>query len=101
MKVHNSEYYPQLRSMEDDRYSREFRFDASSVPWHPLVLKLYRECFWATQPALNAAEVCKGEGNHFGFVSVETLPRALTCSCCGQRSLHSPPWKLQGRRGWL
>jgi hypothetical protein len=28
---------------------------------------------------------------HLGFVSVETLPRVLTCSSCGLQSLHAPP----------
>jgi hypothetical protein len=32
-------------------------------------------------------ESCK----HLGFVSVETLPRVLTCSSCGLQSLHAPP----------
>jgi hypothetical protein len=28
---------------------------------------------------------------HFGFVSVEMLPRVLTCSCCGVQSMHASP----------
>ena len=28
---------------------------------------------------------------HLGFVSVETLPRVLTCSSCGLRSLRVAP----------
>jgi hypothetical protein len=32
-------------------------------------------------------ESCK----HLGFVSVETLPRVLTCSSCGLQSLHVAP----------
>jgi hypothetical protein len=32
-------------------------------------------------------ESCK----HLGFVSVETLPRALTCSSCGLQSLQVAP----------
>jgi hypothetical protein len=32
-------------------------------------------------------ESCK----HLGFVSVERLPRVLTCSSCGLQSLHAPP----------
>jgi hypothetical protein len=35
---------------------------------------------------------CPNEScNHLGFVSVETLPRVLTCSSCGRRSLHATP----------
>jgi hypothetical protein len=38
-------------------------------------------------PIYCSNESCK----HFGFVSVETLPRVLTCSSCGLQSLHAPP----------
>jgi hypothetical protein len=38
-------------------------------------------------PIYCSNESCK----HFGFVSVETLPRVLTCSSCGIQSLHAPP----------
>jgi hypothetical protein len=38
-------------------------------------------------PIYCSNESCK----HLGFVSVETLPRVLTCSSCGLQSLHAPP----------
>jgi hypothetical protein len=38
-------------------------------------------------PIYCSNESCK----HLGFVSVETLPRALTCSSCGVQTLHAPP----------
>jgi hypothetical protein len=37
-------------------------------------------------PIYCSNESCK----HVGFVSVETLPRVLTCSSCGLQSLHAP-----------
>jgi hypothetical protein len=37
-------------------------------------------------PIYCSNESCK----HLGFVSVETLPRVLTCSSCGLQSLHAP-----------
>jgi hypothetical protein len=38
-------------------------------------------------PIYCSNESCK----HLGFVSVETLPRVLTCSSCGRQSLQAPP----------
>jgi hypothetical protein len=38
-------------------------------------------------PIYCSNERCK----HLGFVSVETLPRVLTCSSCGLQSLHGLP----------
>jgi hypothetical protein len=47
-------------------------------------------------PIYCSNESCK----HFGFVSVGTLPRVLTCSCCGIQTLHaSPPLAARDSRG--
>jgi hypothetical protein len=43
-------------------------------------------------PIYCSNERCK----HFGFVSVETLPRVLTCSSCGLQSLRGPPSPANG-----
>ena len=47
----------------------------------------YSEATMALIPIYCPNESCE----HLGFVSVETLPRALTCSSCGLQSLHVPP----------
>jgi hypothetical protein len=36
---------------------------------------------------------------HLGFVSVKTLPRVLTCSSCGLRSLHAPS-PVSAKKNW-
>jgi hypothetical protein len=45
------------------------------------------EATMALIPIYCSNDSCK----HLGFVSVETLPRVLTCSSCGLQSLRAAP----------
>ena len=73
-------------------------FRRSCVSYHILRAaieqKIARELgkpVWEEAMALIPIDCPNESCEHLGFVSVETLPRVLTCSSCGLQSLHVAP----------